>query len=64
MFEITEARFEDQGMITCQAENVFGTRVALVKLIVFGEFLFSFSYFDEITFIKKSLIGLLCNFVL
>ena len=41
-FEIAEVRFEDQGMITCQAENVFGTRVAQVKLIVFGEFLFSF----------------------
>ena len=24
-------------MVTCQAENVFGTRVAQVKLIVFGE---------------------------
>jgi len=35
-FEITEVRFEDQGMITCQAENMFGTRVAQVKLIVFG----------------------------
>ena len=63
MFEITEARFEDHGMITCQAENVFGTRVAQVKLIVFGEYLFSFSYFDEITF-KKSLTRLLCYIVL
>ena len=27
-------------MVTCQAENVFGTRVAQVKLIVFGEFVF------------------------
>ena len=36
-FEIAEVRFEDQGMITCQAENVFGTRVAQVKLVVFGE---------------------------
>jgi len=34
--EIMEVRFEDQGMITCQAENVFGTRVAQVELIVFG----------------------------
>ena len=50
-FEIIEVRFEDQGMITCQAENVFGTRVAQVKLIVFGELLsFNFSYFDELTF--------------
>ena len=34
-------------MITCQAENVFGTRVAQVKLIVFGEFVFFFSHFQE-----------------
>ena len=38
-----EARFEHQGVITCHAENVFGTRVAQVKLIVFGEFLFLLS---------------------
>ena len=36
-FEISKVRFEDQGMITCRAENVFGTRVAHVKLIVYGE---------------------------
>ena len=41
-FEIEEVRFEDQGMITCQAENLFGTRVAQVKLIVFGEFVVFF----------------------
>ena len=46
-FEIMEVRFEDQGMITCQAENVFGTRVTQVKLIVFGEFCFFFSCFQE-----------------
>ena len=39
-FETEGVRFEDQGMITCQAENVFGTRSAQVKLIVFGEFMF------------------------
>ena len=44
-FEIAEVRFEDQGMITCQAENMFGTRVAQVKLIVFGEFFCFFSFF-------------------
>ena len=38
-----EVRFEDQGIITCQAENVFGTRVARLRLIVFGEFIFLFS---------------------
>ena len=41
-FQIEGVRFEDQGMITCQGENVFGTRVAQVKLIVFGGFV-SFS---------------------
>ena len=39
-YEITKVRFEDQGLITFQAENVFGTRVEHVKLIVFGEFLY------------------------
>ena len=38
MFEINEVRFEDQGMITCRAENLFGVREAGVKLIVFGKF--------------------------
>ena len=44
-FEIAEVRFENQGMITCQAENVFGTRVTQVKLIVFGEFCLFFLTF-------------------
>ncbi|KAL9980581.1 hypothetical protein ACROYT_G009187 [Oculina patagonica] len=35
-FEIMEVRFKDRGKITCHAENVFGIRVAHVKLIVFG----------------------------
>ena len=56
-FEIAEVRFEDQGMITCQAENVFGTQVAQVKLIVFGEFVF-LSYFQE------TLIKLVCYIAL
>ena len=33
-----QVRFEDQGKITCHAENVFGVREAHVKLIVFGKF--------------------------
>ena len=37
-FEISEIRFEDQGMILCRAENLFGDREAGVKLIVFGKF--------------------------
>ena len=47
-FQIAEVRFEDQGMITCQAENVFGTRVAQVKLIVFGEFVLFFLHSRDI----------------
>ena len=39
-FEISEVRFEDQGMITCRAENLFGVREAGVKLIVFGKIFF------------------------
>ena len=37
-FEISEVRFEDHGMITCRAENLFGVREAGVKLIIFGKF--------------------------
>ena len=37
-FEIGAVRFEDQGMITCRAENLFGVRETAVKLIVFGKF--------------------------
>ena len=39
-FAIREVRFEDQGIITCRAENVFGFRETKVELIVFGEFIF------------------------
>ena len=37
LFEISDVRFEDQGKITCLAENVFGSQVAHVKVLVFGE---------------------------
>lgn len=37
-FAIREVRFEDQGIITCRAENVFGFQDTKVELIVFGEF--------------------------
>ena len=37
-FEIKEVRFEDQGMITCRAENLFGVREAKVELTILGEF--------------------------
>lgn len=39
-FEIREVRFEDQGIITCQAENLFGVQETKVELVVFGEFSF------------------------
>lgn len=38
-FAIREVRFEDQGIITCRAENVFGFQDTKVELIVFGEFI-------------------------
>ena len=37
-FEIKEVRFEDQGMITCRAENLFGVQEAKVELTVLGEY--------------------------
>jgi len=37
-FEIREVRFEDQGTITCRAENVFGVREVKVELTILGEF--------------------------
>ncbi|KAJ7374119.1 Immunoglobulin super DCC subclass member 3 [Desmophyllum pertusum] len=36
LFEISDVRFEDQGKITCLVENVFGSQVAHVKVLVFG----------------------------
>ena len=38
-FAIREVRFEDQGIITCRAKNVFGFQDTKVELIVFGEFI-------------------------
>ena len=37
-FEIRDVRFEDQGTITCRAENVFGVREIKVELTILGEF--------------------------
>jgi len=48
-FEIREVRFEDQGTITCRAENVFGVQEAKVKLVVFGSPRFPASPPDEVT---------------
>ncbi|XP_068747699.1 uncharacterized protein [Montipora capricornis] len=36
IFEIRAARFEDQGMITCRAENLFGIQETKVDLVVLG----------------------------
>ena len=37
IFEIRGVRFEDQGMITCRAENLFGIQETKVDLVVLGE---------------------------
>ena len=39
-FEIRGVRFEDQGIITCRVENLFGFQETKVELIVFGKFIF------------------------
>ena len=36
-FEIREVRLEDQGMITCRAENLFGVQETRVELVVSGK---------------------------
>ena len=36
-FEIWRVRFEDQGMITCRAENLFGVKETRVELVVLGK---------------------------
>ncbi|XP_068679578.1 uncharacterized protein [Montipora foliosa] len=36
IFEIRSVRFEDQGMITCRAENLFGIQEKKVDLVVLG----------------------------
>ena len=42
-FEIRGVRFEDQGLITCTAQNLFGVQETKAELVVFGEFLLNFS---------------------
>ena len=41
-FELNYIRFEDEGVITCRAENVFGVQETEVELTVLGKFLFIF----------------------
>ena len=41
-FEMNNVRFEDEGLITCHAENMFGVEVSKVNLTVLGELLLLF----------------------
>ena len=36
-FEMSDVRFEDEGVITSRAENMFGVQVTEVKITVKGE---------------------------
>ena len=36
-FEMSDVRFEDEGVITSRAENMFGIQVTEVKITVRGE---------------------------
>ena len=54
-------RFLDQGKIECLTENVFGTQVARVKLIVFGEHVF-FNIFGSVCLAIDQL-GILVSFL-
>lgn len=36
-FDIDDVRFEDEGVIMCRAENVFGVQETKVELTVLGE---------------------------
>lgn len=37
-FEMSDVRFEDEGVITSRAENMFGIQVTEVKITVRGEY--------------------------
>ena len=41
-FEMDNVHFEDEGLITCHAENMFGVEVSKVNLTVLGELLLLF----------------------
>ena len=41
-FEMDNVRFEDEGLITCHAENMFGVEVSKVNLTVLGGLLLLF----------------------
>ena len=46
-FEIRGVHFEDQGLITCTAQNLFGVQETEAELVVLGEFLFILVYLVE-----------------
>ena len=46
-FEIRGVRFEDQGLITCTGQNLFGVQETQAELVVLGEFLFILVYLVE-----------------
>ena len=43
-FELNDVRFEDEGVITCRAENVFDVQETEVELTVLGNFFYLFIY--------------------
>ena len=43
-FVMDDVRFEDEGVITCRAENVFGVEETKVELTVLGEFIIPFYF--------------------
>lgn len=61
--EMRNVRFLDQGKIECLAENVFGTQVARVKLIVFGPPRFSDTLPGKVTGFLGKTTKLLCDVV-
>lgn len=44
-FVMDDVHFEDEGIITCRAENVFGVEEAKVELTVLGNYSFYILYF-------------------
>lgn len=43
-FVMDDVRFEDEGVITCRAENVFGVEETKFELTVLGEFIIPFYF--------------------
>ena len=45
-FELNYIRFEDEGVITCRAENVFGVQETEVEVTVLGKFIIITIFFS------------------